>query len=291
MILVVGSTGMMGSGVCLGLAAQGKAVRALVRETSDPTKVDKLRGQGIEIFMGDLRDPASLKSACEGIETVVDTVSAVPFSYVPGQNDLQNVDTNGAKSLIDAAKAAGVKHFIYTSFSKNMDADFPLRNAKREVEAYLKTSGLTYTILRPGYFMEAWLSPMVGFDAENAKATIYGSGDQPISYISLVDVIQFEVASVTSPAARDNVLEVGGPQPVSPNEVVKLFEAKSGKTFETSYVPAEALKGQMEGATDPMQKSFAGLMYCYALGDPIDMQAVLQAFPLKLTFVQEFVNR
>jgi len=206
-------------------------------------------------------------------------------------NRIIKFDTNGAKSLIDAAKAAGVKHFIYTSFSKNMDADFPLRNAKREVEAYLKTSGLTYTILRPGYFMEAWLSPMVGFDAENAKATIYGSGDQPISYISLVDVIQFEVASVTSPAARDNVLEVGGPQPVSPNEVVKLFEAKSGKTFETSYVPAEALKGQMEGATDPMQKSFAGLMYCYALGDPIDMQAVLQAFPLKLTFVQEFVNR
>jgi uncharacterized protein YbjT (DUF2867 family) len=282
---------MVGSGVCLGLAAQGKAVRALVRETSDPAKVANLSAQGVEIVKGDLRDPASLEAACQGVETVFDTVSAMPFSYAPGQNDLQNVDTNGAKSLIDAAKATGVKRFIYTSFSKNMDADYPLRNAKREVEAHLKASGLTYTILRPGYFMEAWLSPMVGFDAANAKATIYGSGDQPISWISLADVIQFGVESVTNPAAWDKVLELGGPQPGNLNEVVRLFEAKSGKTFETNYVPAEALKGQMESATDPMQKSFAGLMYCYALGDPIDMQAVLQAFPMKLTSVQEFVNR
>jgi uncharacterized protein YbjT (DUF2867 family) len=292
MILVVGSTGMVGSGICQSLVEMGKPVRAFVRETTDPAKVAKLTGMKIEMVKGDLRDPASLKAACLGVDTVIDTVSAMPFSYTPGQNDIQHVDLEGAKALIDAAKAAGVKHFIYTSFSGNIDANFPLCNAKREVENTLKASGLVYTILRPGVFMEVWLSPALGFDAANAKATIYGSGDQLISWIALNDVIQYAVESLTNPAARNAVLELGGPEALSPHAVIKLFEAQAGKTFEVSHVPAEALKAQMEGASDPMQKSFAGLMYCIAaLGDPIDMKAILKTFAVKPTSVQEHVKK
>jgi len=291
MILIVGSTGMLGSGICQRLVEMGKPVKALVRATSDPNKVAKLKGLGIETVVGDLRAPDSLKAACQGVETVIDTVSAVPFSYSPGQNDVEQVDVVGAKALIDAAKAAGVKHFIYTSFTKNIDASFPLRDAKRETEGYLKDSGMVYTILRPGYFMEGWLSPMVGFDAANAKVTVYGSGDQPISLISIADVVQFAVECVTNPAARNAVLELGGPEEVSLHKVVKLFEEQGGKAFEVSHVPAEALKAQLEGASEPMQKSFAGLMYCFAVGDPIDMKTTLQAFPVKLTTVQDYVKK
>ena len=60
---------------------------------------------------------------------------------------------------------AGVGQLVYTSFSGQMDLDFPLRNAKRVVEQHLKESGLTYTILRPSFFDEVWLSPALGFDA------------------------------------------------------------------------------------------------------------------------------
>ena len=290
MILVVGSTGRLGSSICQRLVELGKPVKALVRETSDPAKVARLTGAGILAVKGDLRDPVSLKAACQGVETLITTVSAMPASYVPGQNDIARVDVQGSKALIDAAKAAGVKHFIYTSFSGNMETVCPLRNAKREVEAYLKASGLVYTILRPGAFMQAWLSPMVGFDAANAKATIYGTGDQPISWISLFDVAAFAVESVTNPAARNAILELGGPEPVSPHQVIKLFEKASGKTFEVIHVPVEALKAQMDAATDPMQKTFPGLMLNYAAGDPIDMKATLKAFPLKLTSVQDYVK-
>jgi uncharacterized protein YbjT (DUF2867 family) len=289
MILVVGSTGMVGSGVCQRLIELGKPVKALVRETSDPAKVAKLISLGIPLVKGDLRDAASLKAACQGVETVIDTVSALPVSYTPGQNDIQHVDLEGARALIDTAKAAGVKHFIYTSFT--MKVDCPLSNAKHAVEDYLMRSGMIYTILRPGYFMESWLSPMVGFDAANAKAAVYGSGDQPISFISLVDVVQFAVACVDNPAARNAVLTLGGPEPVSPHQVIALFEKESGKTFEVSHVPAEALKAQMEGTTEPMQKSFAGLMYCFAVGDPIDMKAVLKVFPEKLVSVHDYVKK
>lgn len=291
MILVVGSTGMVGAGICQSLSAKGLPFKALVRETSDPAKVANLKALGAQLVKGDLRDPASLKAACQGVDTVIETVSAMPFSYSPGQNDLQHVDLEGSKALIDAAKAAGVKHYIYTSFSGNLSAPVPLVHAKRAVEEHLKASGLTYTILRPSCFMEVWLGPAVGFDPANGKVTVYGGGDQPISWIAIADVVAFAVESLSNPAARNTVIEMGGPEMVSPHQAIAIFEQAAGRKFEVGYVPAEALNAQMEGAADPMQKSFAGLMYSITAGDPIPMKETLKTFPLKLTSVEEFARQ
>jgi uncharacterized protein YbjT (DUF2867 family) len=288
MYLVVGATGTLGGEVCRQLAAKGKPVRGLVRSTSDPERVEQLRSQGVEIVEGNVCDRPSLDAACQGVTAVISTLSCISRSYEPELNNIQNVDIDGVANLIGAAQAAGVEHFVYTSFT--MDNDFPLRNAKRSVEARLKQSGLTYTILRPSYFTEAWLSPAVGFDYANAKAQIYGTGENPISWISFVDVARFAVESLENPAARNATLELGGPQAISPLEVVKIFEEVGGRSFEVQHVPEAALAEQQETATDPMQQSFAGLTRCYALGDPIDMRQTLQAFPLQLTSVRDYAQ-
>lgn len=288
MILVVGATGMVGGEVCRRLAAKGIPARALVRATSDPAKVDALRALGIDIATGDLRDPASLAAACRGVSAVIETVSSMPFAYQPGVNDIATTDLEGALHLIDAAKAAGVGHFVYTSFSANLDLDFPLRDAKRTVEAYLKMSGLVWTVLRPSCFMEVWLSPAVGFDAANATATIYGDGSNPISWIALGDVAEFAVESLDSPAAHNAILELGGPAMLSPNQVVEIFERVQGRPFTVQHVPTAALLAQQQAAADPMAQSFSGLMRCYANGDPIDMRATLRAFPVALTSVEAY---
>ena len=280
---------MVGGEICRLLAQKGQPFRALVRSSSDPVKVENLKALRAEIAAGDVREPATLKAACQGVQTVICTLSSMPFAYQPGTNDIQKVDLEGAQALVDAAKEAGVKHFIYTSFSKNVDQDFPLRNAKRAVEKHVMDSGMDYTILRPGYFMEVWLSPAVGFDAAGAKAQIYGTGEQTLSWISLKDVARFAVESVTNPAACDAVLELGGPAPLSPHQVIEQYEKKSKAAFTVSHVPVSALREQAAGADDPMQKSFIGLMTCYAAGDPIDMKEPLKIFPLKLTTVAEFV--
>jgi uncharacterized protein YbjT (DUF2867 family) len=124
--------------------------------------VDRLKSLGVETIQGDVRDRDSLDRACQGVTAVISTVSSMPFSYQPGVNDVQTTDLDGATNLIEAAKANLVSHFVYTSISGNIDLDFPLHNSKREVERRLKASGLAYTILRPSYFMEAWLSVVVG---------------------------------------------------------------------------------------------------------------------------------
>ena len=288
MNLVVGATGMLGGEICRRLVAAGKPVRALVRATSDPAKVEALQALGAELAQGDLRDRASIEAACRGVRAVISTVSSMPFSYLPGENDIQTVDLEGLTTLIAAAQAADVSRFVYTSFT--MELDFPLHNAKRAVEQRLKDSGLVHTVLRPSYFMEAWLSPMVGFDAANATASIYGDGHAPISWISLQDVARFAVESLDNPAARYATLELGGPEALSPLQVVRIFEELGGRPFAVQHVPEGALQAQQEAATDPMAQSFAGLMRCYAQGDAIPMSVTLEAFPLRLKSVREYAS-
>ncbi len=290
MLLVAGATGMLGSEICRLLVDRHQSVRALVRAGSNPEKVAALKAFGVQVVVGDLCDPESLKAACREITTVISTVSSMPFSYEPCKNDIQTVDLDGEVNLIAAAKATGVQHFIYTSFSGNIEFNFPLRNAKRAVEQRLKESGMTYTILRPGYFMEVWLTPAVGFDAANAKAQIYGGGDQPISWISLKDVAAFAVACVDKPKAHNSTLELGGPEALSPHQVVHLFEQAENRKFEVTHVPPEGLQAQLKGVTDPMQQSFIGLFLCYAQGDPIEMSATRQAFGIPLVSVQDYIR-
>ncbi len=290
-ILIVGATGLLGSDICKQLTAEGRSVRALVRPTSDPPKVDGLKLLGVEIVHGDVRDRASLDEACKGVDVVISTVSAMPFSYQPGVNDIQTTDLDGILNLIEAAKANQVSHFIYTSFSKNIDQDFPLRNAKREVEKRLMESGLTYTILRPSCFMEVWLGPAVGFDAANGKVVIYGTGKNPIGWIAIHDVTQFAVASLDNPAAKNAILELGGPESVSALEAVGCFEQANGRPIEMQFMPMEAIEAQQAAATDPMQKSFSALMRAVAVGDPIDMSTTLRTFSIHPTSVEEYARR
>jgi len=241
------------------------------------------------VVQGDLRDAASLKAACQGVSAVISTASSMPFAYQPGENTPHTTDQDGYLSLVAAAKEAGVQQFIYTSFPP-MAAAFPLQDAKRAVEQSLRASGLTFTLLHPTYFTEVWLSPAVGFDFPNRKVSLYGTGENPISWISFLDVAQFAVACLDNPAAKNATLDLGGPQAISPLGVVKIFEQVGGKPFEVTLVPVEVLQSQLAGATDPMQKSFVGLMLSYPSAPAIDMTATLKAFPLKLKTVEEYAR-
>ena len=289
MNLIVGATGMVGTEICRLIAASGKPVKALVRASSDPAKVETLKRLGATVVQGDLRDRISLKAACRGVNAVISTASAMPFAYSPGENTPQSTDQDGCLSLIDVAREAGVQQFVYASFPP-MAASFALQDAKRAVEARLRESGLMHTILRATYFTEVWLSPAVGFDHAHFKAAVYGTGENAISWISFLDVAQFAVASLDNPAARNTTLELGGPEGISPRDVVKIFEKVGGKAFEVTPVTVDALQDQLAGATDPMQRSFVALMLGYASATAIDMTATLKTFPLKLRTVEAYAR-
>ena len=290
--LVVGATGFLGSEICRRLSNQGRHVRALVRTTADPAKIETLKKLGCSLAYGDLRDRTSLDAACKSVDEVITTASTT-FSRQPGDS-IEVTDQAGQLALVAAAKAARIRHFVYTSYSGQIDngaKPCALTMTKRMVEKALKESGMGYTILRPTYYMQIWLSPAVGFDAANATAAIYGNGEKKISWISVYDVAEFAVESLDNAAARNAVLELGGPEALSPLEVVKIFEEVTGRPFTVTHVPVETLEVQRASATDSLSEAFAALMLSYANGDVIDMRTMLKEFPLALTSVKEFAAK
>jgi uncharacterized protein YbjT (DUF2867 family) len=291
MNLVVGATGLLGTEICRRLASDRKPLRALVRTSSDPAKVAALETLGATLIFGDLKDSAALDGACDGVSTVISTASST-FSRQEGDS-IESVDSLGQLNLVRAAAQAGVRHFIFISFP-TVGVEFALQRAKRSVEKALAESGLAYTILQPTFFTEIWLSPAVGFDTANASATIYGSGQNKISFISYSDVARFSAASVDNLGAYNKTIKLGGPEPLSPSEVVSIFEEVGGRKFDTSHVPEETLQVQRAAAPDSLQEAFAALMIYYARGEVVDMSLAFDVFPITvtdLTSVHDFAKR
>jgi uncharacterized protein YbjT (DUF2867 family) len=288
MNLVVGATGLLGGEICRRLRQRGLPVRALVRLSSDPEKVAQLRKLGAEVVTGDLQDPGSLERACMDVTGVISTASTTLSRQA--HDSLAKTDMVGQINLIEAARKANVRRFVFISFSGNFEGDSPLHVAKRTAEKRLRESGLSYTILRPSCFMEVWLSPALGFDAANRKAQIFGTGEKPLSFISLYDVAEFAVETLTSNAAANQTIELGGPEAVAPREVVKIFEQEVGGPIEVTEVSEDVLRQQYTQATEEYQKTFAGLMLGVCAGDRIDMRETLKKFPVKLTSVRDFAR-
>jgi uncharacterized protein YbjT (DUF2867 family) len=288
MILVAGATGQVGSEVCRLLRARDEEVRALVRPSSDPGRVAALRELGVEVVEGDLRSPETLDAACSGVSAVVSTASAT--SRPVAGDTVLNVDGAGQLALIEAAAGAGVEHFVFVSFSGGIDVDMPLSRSKRSVERQLQDSGMSWTVLRPTAFMEVWLSPIVGFNVPAASVAVFGTGGAPVSYVSLQDVARFCVESLARPAAWNRAFELGGPEAITPLQAVRIAQEVTGTTLQVTHVPMEALRAQYEAATDPLQKSLAGLTCGLAAGDVVDMTGVVPTFGFRLRTVREFMQ-
>jgi len=276
--LVVGATGLVGTEVCRRLRDAGHSVRALVRPTSTPDKVARLEQLGAAIVTGDVKDRSSLDRACRDIAVVVSTASST-ISRQSGDS-IATVDRQGQLDLVDAAEAAGVTRFVFVSFPA-VEIDFPLQSAKRAVEERLRESGMSYTILQPTAFFEVWLSPMLGFDVPGGNVRVYGSGENKTSWISFQDVARFAAAAATAAEAKIGAFELGGPDALSPLEIVRLAEQMTGKHFVVEHVPEEALRAQYDNAKDPTDKSFAALMLYNAGGDVIDSTPAFRAFDVR----------
>lgn len=258
MILVAGATGSLGFEIARRLKSKGEAVRALVRTTSAPEKIARLAALGVETVTGDLKDRASLRAACEGATAVISTVSIIGTAQAG--DSFSDTDTAGTISLVDAAKAAGARRFVFISLDVDSFPSSPLVDGKRAAEEHLRASGLEFTVLRPSPFMETWLGPMLFGDASTGQVKVYGSGEGRVPYVSVADVAEVAVRALTADVARNATITFGGPESITQHEAVRMFEVAFGKPMTVTQVPEEALAAQWNGADNPFEKTFAGLM-------------------------------
>jgi uncharacterized protein YbjT (DUF2867 family) len=276
--LVVGATGWLGQLAVRNLIGTGHPVRAFVRPSSDPSRIASLKSVGAEIVVGDLRDAQSVRAACQGASRVVTTASAT-LSRNP-EDSIASVDEQGQLTLVAAAAEARIERLVYVSFPP-AEVSFPLQDAKRAVERAITNSGLDYTVLRPTCFREAWLSPMLGFDPQGGQVTVYGSGNEPVSYIGVEDVAKFVAAAVDAAGAAKGVFDLGGPDTVSLRQVIGMVEQMTGRALKVIEVPEAALLAQLGSSTDAMDKSRAGLALMYARGSAIDCEPALKVMPIE----------
>jgi uncharacterized protein YbjT (DUF2867 family) len=155
-VTVVGSTGTLGGHIVEALLKRGAHVRAMVRATSDRTRLEAL---GVTDFVvADLNDPSSLRRlmAVEPVATAV-VASAAGFTGHSAltKGDNSRADTDGYRSLVDATRSAGVPRFILISILECDKAPgVPHFYQKFETERYLAEKGQPYLALRAGAFLD-----------------------------------------------------------------------------------------------------------------------------------------
>jgi NADH dehydrogenase len=287
--LVVGGTGSLGGEITRLLSEAGHQVRVLVRPTIAPDKREILAClNGVQLVVGDLKEPASLEAACAGMDAVVSTASAIP-PHLP-DDSIEAVDERGQLALVAAAERAHVKRFVFVSFPPLL-AKFSLQDAKRKVESALDRSRLGYTVLQPTFFIEFWLSKHAKFDPMHGEVQILGDGNQRISWVSAHDVARFALAACDNPEFSRIILPLGGPDALSPFEVLKIFEELGAPPRkEEPPIPAEALHDNVLAAPNPVAQAFAALMHGVATAQPIDTRRQLGLLNGRLTTVRDYAR-
>lgn len=256
MFLVVGATGDLGQRVTRRLLDSGQPVRGLVRPR---TNVSTQGVPGLEIVPGDLTDPASLSSACQGVRTVVFTATAIGRRLAGERVSLRAVDHDGGLQLVEAAEAAGVTRFVYLSFpGTDAGVGTPLERAKAAVEERLRSSGMQPVIVRPDAFQEIHLGPLARFDIAGGKVSIIGRGDSQRRWIATEDVAAL-VAALSIEADAPEVIEVGGPEAISKNQLVEIAERVSGRKIKTQHMP-RSLARLMVKMTAPRNDALASAL-------------------------------
>jgi uncharacterized protein YbjT (DUF2867 family) len=235
MLLVTGGTGFVGSHLIKRLREEGLTVRALVR---DPAKATKLRELGAEVVPGDVSDKASLEKAVRGVERVVHLVGII--QEAPGVT-FAGVHVEGTRNLLEAARKAGVGHFLYQSaLGTRANAASKYHRTKWEAEELVRQSGIPSTVLRPsliygpGDQFTIRLSEMIRL---SPVLPIIGSGGSKVQPIFISDVVACIVKAVAGDAYLNELYELGGPEQLTYEEVTRAIAAALGVSRPALHLP------------------------------------------------------
>lgn len=241
--LVTGASGQLG----------GHAVEILTRKTDKADIVAMVRSddqaaafeaKGIATRRGDYNNPASLAQAFTGIDRVL---------LVSG-SDLENRMAQHA-AAVDQAKAAGVSHIVYTSLLKAAGSPMPLAADHKATEALIAESGMSFTILRNGWYSENML---MGVAQDLAMGQHFGAaGEGKFSFASRSDLAE-AAANALLGGYDGQTLELAGDDALTMSDYCAILSDVAGKPVAYVDMPQQAYHDALVGAGLP--ELFAGLL-------------------------------
>ncbi len=238
MLLLVGGTGRLGSRLTPALAGRDGGLRLLGRRETAVSRaaVDA----GADFVTGDVRDAAVLARALEGVDTVVSAMAG--FGGVDPLGS-RAVDRDGNIALIEAARQAKVGQFVLFSIHQaGPDHPIELFRDKWAAEEALRASGLAWTILRPTAYLETWLGLIGGPLVETGKTRVFGSGRNPMNFVSTSDAVRFVELALNDPGLRNQAIDIPGPQNLSFNELLDVVESTTGVQGQRQYLTAPMMR-------------------------------------------------
>ena len=276
MIVVAGGTGTLGTRLVPRLAGADLAVRVLTR---DPARAQHLAGPGVDVLRGDVRDAASVGRALRGASTVI---SAVHGFAGPGGVSPASVDRAGNANLIDAAARAGAAFVLVSVVGASPGHPIGLFRAKHAAEETLRASGIPWTIVRATTFMETWATILNQPLQASGKIPVFGRGDNPVNFVSAADVAALAELAVTVPRLRGQVLELGGPENLTFNQLAAIVQEVTGRRGTVRHIPCPALQA-MAWLTAAIKPALARQARAALAMDTLDMTfdptPTRQAFP------------
>jgi uncharacterized protein YbjT (DUF2867 family) len=291
-ILVTGATGFVGPKVVHALRAEGREVRALVRQ---PARASQLASWGVELFPGDMTDPASLRAAVRGCTHVVHLVAIIQGR----PTDFHRVMTQGTDALLAAAKEEGVQRFVLMSAlgtSETSKDVVPYFAAKWAMEQAVAASGLEHVVFRPSFVFgrdggalptfvrQVRLSPVV---------TVIGAGLQRFQPVWVDDVAAHFARAVDHPQAANRVFELGGPDVVDWNELYTRIAKTLGKRRRLVHVPISVARAGARAVERlPRAPITADQVTMLAAGDNVVSNSdAVETFRLPLVPLDEQLRR
>jgi uncharacterized protein YbjT (DUF2867 family) len=242
MILVTGATGTVGSEVVRALVDRSQRVRALVR---DPEKAARMFADEVELAKGDLADPESLAEAMDDVQRL--------FLLAPV--DERVVELEG--KVLDAAKRGGVEHVVRLSvMHADSNADTFFARVHGQAEEQLTRSGLTWTMLRPTFFMQN----LLGSAAMIKSGTLYQpAGHGRSGHIDARDIGETAAVALSTRGHEGKSYRLTGPQDLSLHDIVRIIGDVLGKPVAYVDIPRDAAKQSMTGAGMPAWQAEAVL--------------------------------
>ena len=234
-LLILGGTGTLGRQIVLQALTKGYQVRCVVRNFR---KANFLKEWGAELVYGDLMYPETLPPCLKGITAVIDAST----SRLEEPDSLKKVDWDGKLHLIDAAKAANIKRFIFFSVQNVEQFEtIPLMKLKYGIERRLKKSNIPYTIFRLTGFYQGLIEQYAIPILENLPIWITNQNIY-ISYMDTQDIAKFCLRSLQIPKTTNQIFFLSGSKSWVSSEIITLCEQLAGQTAKVQQIPLIILK-------------------------------------------------
>jgi len=220
-LLIIGGTGTLGRQVVLQALTKGYPVRCMVRNFR---KANFLKEWGVELVYGDLTRPETIPPCLKGITAVIDAST----SRLNEQDSLKKVDWEGKLCLIESAKAANVKRFIFFS-TQNVEQfeNIPLMKLKYGIETKLKQSEIPYTIFRLTGFYQGLIEQYAIPILENYPIWTTNENTN-IAYMDTQDIARFCLRSLQIPGTENQTFFLSGLKGWVSSEILNLCEQLAG---------------------------------------------------------------